>query len=174
MSDAFATVPLGAGRVHLLGWPGLRKGHDGRGWIDPEDRDEALARLRQQGCHALFALTEHHELPRGTRAGLRHAAERGGIMLWSAPIRDFQPPDARFMRRWHARLQRQAAAVHAGGQVAFCCMAGAGRSGTLAALVMVMGGTARADAIARIRAANPQAIESPAQEAWLTALPFGR
>lgn len=173
MSDAFATVPLGEGRVHLLGWPGLRTGHDGRGWIDPEDRDETLARLRQLGCRELIALTEHHELPRGTRAGLRWAAARRGIMLWSAPIRDFQPPDARFMHRWEARLTRQAGAVRAGDQVAFCCMAGAGRSGTLAALVMVMAGSDCTDAIAAIRAAHPHAIESPAQEAWLANLPFG-
>lgn len=174
MRNAFATVPLGAGSVHLLGWPGLRTGHDGRGWIDPELRDAVLARLRRLGCHDLYALTEHHELPRGTRAQLRMAASECSITLWSAPIRDFQPPEARFMRRWAPGLERQAVAVRAGGQVAFCCMAGAGRSGTLAALLMVMAGTPVARAVNAVRAANPHAIESPAQEAWLAALPVGQ
>ena len=174
MRNAFATVPLGAGSVHLLSWPGLRAGHDGRGWIDPEIRGEVLERLMRFGCHDLYALTEHNELPRGTRAELRMAASHCSITLWSAPIRDFQPPDARFMRRWAPALERRAVAVRAGGHVAFCCMAGAGRSGTLAALLMVMAGTKLICAVDAIRAINPHAIESPAQEAWLAALPFGQ
>lgn len=169
MCEAISTVALGAGQVHLLGWPGLRKGHDGRGWISPEDRAEALERLARHGCRDLMGLTEHRELPLGTRAGLRAAAAAAGIMLWSAPIRDYQPPDARFLRRWGPLLDRWAVAVRGGGQIAFACMAGAGRSGTLAALVMIRAGTPPAAAMAAIRAANPLAIESPAQEAWLTA-----
>ena len=166
--DGCAAVHFGGGWIFMLGWPGLRAGIDGRGWIDPDDRQTALQGLASAGCRNLYALTEREELPPGTRGGLRAAAAGCGISVRVAPIRDFQPPDSRFMRRWESHLRNDAHDLQQGRQVAFCCMAGAGRSGTLAALLLVMAGVPSADAIALIRAANPEAIESRAQEQWLT------
>jgi len=167
--DAHVIVPCGAGQLHLLGWPGLRTSHIGDGWIDPEDRREILDRMVHSGCRDLFALVEARELPPGTKAGLRKATAQRGIILRSAPILDYHPPGMRFMRRWSALLHHHAGAVQAGGQLAFCCLAGAGRSGTMSALVLAMTGMPVDQAIARIRHANPDAIESPAQEDWLSA-----
>jgi len=167
--DAHVIIPCGAGHLHLLGWPGLRASHTGEGWIDPEDLSESLDRLVRSGCRDLFALVEARELPGGTKAGLRAAAALRGITLRSAPILDYHPPDARFMRRWSGVLHHHAGAVAVGGKLAFCCLAGAGRSGTLGALMLAMAGMPVNQAIARIRSANPDAIESALQEEWLRA-----
>jgi ADP-ribosyl-[dinitrogen reductase] hydrolase len=80
-------------------------------------------------------------------------------------------PDAAFERAWredagprlHALLaQRRDIVLH--------CRAGLGRTGTIAARLLVETGTPPDAAIRAIRAARPGAIETPAQEHYVLTL----
>ena len=62
------------------------------------------------------------------------------------------------------------AGLRGGDRVLLHCAAGLGRTGTLAARLLIASGSAAADAIATVRQTRPGAIESDAQEAFLLAL----
>jgi protein-tyrosine phosphatase len=56
------------------------------------------------------------------------------------------------------------------GDVAVACMGGVGRSGTVAACALVAAGAAADEAIALVRRVrHPEAVETPAQEAFVRA-----
>ncbi len=49
------------------------------------------------------------------------------------------------------------------------CLAGLGRTGTIAACCLVASGRSPADAIRAVRAARPGSVQNPAQEAFVVA-----
>lgn len=93
-----------------------------------------------------------------------------GIPWLHLPISDFAVPDAAFTAAWRDRgpaLRRQLAG---GGRVLVHCLAGRGRSGMIAARLLVeLGAAAPAAAIAAVRNARPGAIETEAQVAHVLA-----
>lgn len=98
---------------------------------------------------------------------LARACAARGIAWAHAPLADFAAPDAAFETVWAPLSPELRASVGRGRGVAFHCRAGLGRSGTLAARLLVELGFAPTEAIARVRHARPGAIETTAQEAHL-------
>ncbi|MCZ8258979.1 MAG: tyrosine-protein phosphatase [Beijerinckiaceae bacterium] len=68
-----------------------------------------------------------------------------------------------------AMLDRASALLQAGGAILLHCHGGKGRSGMIAARLLVMAGATPAAAIRQVRAARPGAIETAEQEAWIAA-----
>jgi atypical dual specificity phosphatase len=98
-----------------------------------------------------------------------HAAARlarYGLVELHLPVADFSPPSPEQIDRGVAAI---ADAVARGERVAVHCGAGLGRTGTLLACYLVRQGLDPAEAIARVRAARPGAIETAAQEAAVRA-----
>lgn len=133
----------------------------------------AVERLAGAGCGALVSL-----LPGEEAAGLgldlqllRRACAARGILWGHAPLVDFGVPDAAFERAWGALGGALRALLGTGRGVALHCRAGLGRSGTVAARLLVEIGLPPEEAIRRVRAARPGAIETAGQEAHLRALP---
>jgi ADP-ribosylglycohydrolase/protein-tyrosine phosphatase len=85
------------------------------------------------------------------------------------PVVDMQVPDAQFERDWiyHGHVLRQR--LQRGGRVLLHCRGGLGRSGMIAARLLVEMGADPEAAIARVRSAQPDAIETAAQEAHVRA-----
>jgi len=95
-----------------------------------------------------------------------------GIRFEHAPLPDFAVPDAAFERDWRGLAPALRRLLAEGRGVAFHCRAGLGRSGTMAARLLIELGLRPEEAIARIRAARPGAIETAEQERHL--LTFAR
>lgn len=99
---------------------------------------------------------------------------RLGIAWHHLPIRDFAVPDARFEAMWAQTGAALRARLRGAGRVLVHCMAGRGRSGTIAARILVELGEATPDAaIAAVRAVRPGAIETAEQEAHVRRQPAG-
>lgn len=139
----------------------------------PEGSPHAHAgQLARIGVAALVSLVEP-----GEAAGLglelasvARACSAHGIVFRHAPIADLGVPDAAFEARWVRLGPWLAEQLRRGRRIAFHCRAGLGRSGTLAARLLIELGLDPALAIARVRAARPGAIETRAQEEHLRAL----
>ncbi|WP_010138945.1 protein-tyrosine phosphatase family protein [Oceanicola sp. S124] len=181
MSDATELLPLrarvalpGGGACIMSGFPGLESGVDGVAWISPEMLEATLAELARQGAERLLILTEESELPEGACTLLDAALARHGIVGIALPIRDFHAPEKAFLDAWAQLGPRLHAAHRAGGISALCCQYGAGRSGLVAALILIEGGMAPDDAVAHVRAEFEDAVESDVQMQWLQALSPGR
>ncbi|QFS81589.1 hypothetical protein FIU97_01905 [Roseivivax sp. THAF40] len=84
-------------------------------------------------------------------------------------IEDFAAPDAAFDARWAAVSGFARRALLGGGRVLLHCKGGCGRSGMAALRLMIEMGEAPDEALQRLRAVRPCAIETDAQMAWAMA-----
>ncbi|GAB5445953.1 protein-tyrosine phosphatase family protein [Gymnodinialimonas sp.] len=161
--------PLG-GAVIMTGFPGLETGFDGTATFLPEACRDTLDGIRAQGGDSLVVLVERDELdPIGFDLLERTAAEVG-LALQYFPIVDYSVPSDAGVQAWTAQRAARAAKLRAGGTLAFSCQYGAGRSGLMAAWCLMEAGISAAQAIALVRSHFAEAVESEAQEEWLSAL----
>jgi ADP-ribosyl-[dinitrogen reductase] hydrolase len=103
--------------------------------------------------------------------GLGTQIEQRGITWLHMPIVDVNPPDARFEAVWAEHGQDLGAQLRQGGKVLVHCRGGLGRAGTVAARLLVELGVPPQDAVARVRAARPRAIETAEQLRYVLDLP---
>ena len=128
---------------------------------------EDLSRLARLGATGLLSLVETKELPGGLD-GFTAAVRAAGLEWAHLPIPDYGVPDAGFMAGWH-RLDL-ARRLRMGESWAIHCRAGLGRTGTVAALLLVENGAEAAEAIAHIRREHDAAaVETQAQADFLAA-----
>jgi len=132
----------------------------------PWERDLAVdvAAIRKWGAAVVVCLLTPKELPMLEVEGLPRAVCAAGMAWLHLPIVDVGVPDAEFERAWaHASPWLQDL-LRAGQRVLVHCKGGLGRTGTIAARLLVEMGEAPAEAMRRVREVRPKAIETRAQE----------
>lgn len=127
--------------------------------IDPGDA-ALLAHIDTVIC-----LQTQGELERLGEAERARAVGDQGWRWAHVPIPDFAAPT-------HTDLVQVQAALQ--GPTLIHCRAGLGRSGSVAAALLIEQGVPPHVAISQVRAARPGAIESTEQERWLRGLRSGR
>ena len=155
MPEIFRVADLGEGFLAVMGMPGtyepLRESFDG------------LARLEIDVVVSLLQESEALDLGLSDE---RAACESAGLEFLSFPIKDRGlPSDAeavsRFSKRAHARIT-------SGYGLVFHCRAGIGRSGMMAASVLLHEGLPVREAFARISAARGLIVpDTPGQLKWV-------
>ena len=93
-------------------------------------------------------------------------AQALGLEWYHLPIRDMGVPDARFEDRWLDIGPRLHQNLRDGRRIVLHCLAGLGRTGTIAARLLIESGMTPDAAITLVRAARPGAIQSIAQERY--------
>ncbi len=126
-----------------------------------------LQRLRDWGARGMVTLLEDHEFELLGVTSLREEVEALGMRWWHLPIRDMATPDAGFEIRWRRTGQELRGLLGDGHSIALHCRGGMGRTGTIAARLLVELGSAPALAIERVRAVRPGSIETRAQEKFV-------
>lgn len=160
-----AEIQLGdcEGRLGLTLCPG--KKDDGRGW--DRDLDEDLRVIRDWGATVVVSLIEPHEFDLLRVPGLAETVARHDMHWFHLPIRDVDIPDERFELGWQSAGPAIHQRLQAGERILIHCRGGLGRTGLLAALILVERGSDPREAIRRVRAARPGAIETTAQEQYV-------
>jgi ADP-ribosylglycohydrolase/protein-tyrosine phosphatase len=158
----------GGGLIGVTLCPGKRQPHGATGhWQRELETD--LARIHDWGAVAVVTLMTDAELARYGVPTLGRAVEHLGLEWHHLPIDDTEVPDAGFERRWiysGLRLRRH---LRAGNRVLLHCLGGLGRSGTVAARLLVELGAEPDAAMSAVRVARAGAIENQAQEAHIAA-----
>ena len=165
-----AQVTAGAGLVGLTICPGKR-GDSVFGTAWERDLDADVRVIREWGAAAVVTLIEDHEFEMLGVERLSAAVRDAGMQWHHLPIRDLQVPDARFEVGWAIAGVRLGNQLRNGERVLVHCRGGLGRTGMVAArlLVEVASVTPR-QALDDVRKARQGAVETPEQVAWVLGL----
>lgn len=159
-------VQLANGVIGLTFCPG--KADDcvyGTPWM--RDLGIDIRSLRNWGASTVITLIEHHEFDILHVPHLGQAIQAAGMEWIHLPIRDVSIPDDNFSKLWanvSLNLQRRLAQ---GERIVFHCRAGLGRTGLVAALLLLDHGWAALSAIREVRRARPGAIMTKKQEKYI-------
>ncbi|MBK6528919.1 MAG: cyclin-dependent kinase inhibitor 3 family protein [Deltaproteobacteria bacterium] len=153
------------GKLGLTMCPGRRQ-HAISGIRWKRDLAADLDRLAEvEGVNVLVTLVEDDELERLGASNLRAWAERQRMDVLRLAIPDAGIPSVGDARRLVTRIVD---ALRTGRSVCIHCAAGLGRSGTIAACVLVALGQEAEEAVRTVRAARPGAIENDRQRAFVS------
>ncbi len=158
-------LPSG-GTLGLCHCPG-RSGTDGRGRRWRRDLADDLAAIEAWGARIVVTLIESQEF---VSLGVPSFAQAvcGYAFAWRhVTIPDMRPPQAQALQAWQKSGPAVLAALRRGERVLVHCAAGLGRTGTMAAKLLVEFGVPPAEAISRVRAARPGTLETAEQEAFV-------
>jgi ADP-ribosyl-[dinitrogen reductase] hydrolase len=161
------------GRVGITFCPGKYDQHAMSGeW----DRDLALDldTVRDWGAGAVVTLLEPKELTLLKVEPLGEEVLRRNMLWFHLPIVDASIPDERFEQKWNVAGEQLRSILRRGLDVLVHCRGGLGRAGTIAARLLVELGMEPTEAIARVRAARPGAIETSDQEKFVLSIGTAR
>jgi ADP-ribosyl-[dinitrogen reductase] hydrolase len=158
----FATILLShlPGRTHV----------DGQGRVWSRDLDADLTALKGWGADAVICLVEPSELLAMGVPDYADAVNNHGMALFHLPITDMSTPGKAFNDAWASRGDELNGLLSGRSRIVVHCAAGLGRSGMFCAELLVRAGWSAKDAIHKVRSVRPGAIETRAQEDYLSAL----
>jgi ADP-ribosyl-[dinitrogen reductase] hydrolase len=167
-------VPGVGGRLGLCACPGTR-----RGQTDPDRGRENLSRdidaIQDFGAAGLVTLVQDGELAMLGLSGLPEELEDRGMWWKHMPITDMGIPGRPFESRWLQEGPEIHQVLARGEHVVLHCWAGLGRTGTIAARLLIENGLEPEAAILRLRNARPGSIQTRKQERYVLRLrPPGR
>lgn len=160
---AVVTAGPGLGCIGITFCPGKTQASAATGaWA--RDLTLDIAAIADWGAAAVLTLVEDHELKALKVEGLGKEVQRQHMNWLHAPIPDVSVPEARFEQAWTLIGEGLRDRLRAGFDIVVHCKGGLGRAGMIAARLLVELGVEPAEAIQRVRAVRPGAIETTAQE----------
>jgi protein-tyrosine phosphatase len=135
------------------------------------DTETALKQLKAAGASAVITLMQDAEMASNAVTDLPTLCSQNGLQWFHLPIEDDYAPAGDFAVAWQA----QRAAVHqlldAGKRIAVHCKGGSGRTGLMAAQILVERGYGKEDALAAVKALRPNALSLAVHQDYLARLP---
>lgn len=130
-----------------------------------------LDTIRGQEATTLVTFLENHEFCLLRVENLEAEARKRGMDWVHLPIRGGDAPGKDFERRWTEAGEALHSELSRGALIVLHCRGGLGRTGTVAARLLMERGVAAEEAIQQVREARPGAIETAEQENYLRNLP---
>ena len=159
-------MPCGGGLLGMTLCPGKQaESYFGGQW----ERDLALDMgvIVEWGASTLVSLMEEHEFLAFGVQELGDVAEEAGLEWHCLPIRDVHAPDERFERLWAYSGHVLRGKLAAGERIVLHCRGGFGRTGTIAARLLIECGVGPREVLPRVRAARKGTVETDDQEAYV-------
>lgn len=127
----------------------------------------SLQEIISQNCAALLTLMEPHELEANNVSDIGQQATTIGMQWFHLPINDETLPTADFEEKWQIISPRIHQLLDTGHNVAMHCRGGTGRTGLVAARLLVERGMAPDEAMALVREQRPNALSWPDRQAYI-------
>jgi ADP-ribosyl-[dinitrogen reductase] hydrolase len=161
----FVVTP-GRGLIGMTFCPGKKQRDALHGTWD-RDLELDLDEVCKWDAVGVVTLMEDHELTRYQVACIGAAVAARGMTWYHLPIEDGGVPSNDFAEAWCLAGAALRTNLANGSRIVLHCRGGLGRTGTIAAQLLVELGVDANDAITNVRAARPGAIENTAQEAYV-------
>ncbi len=154
------------GRIGMTFCPGKC---DNMAMTGPWERDlnADLNVIAKWGAIALVTLMEDHELVHLGVPDIGEKAESMGLTWYHMPITDVSIPDPLFERAWETQGFALREKLREGKGVVVHCRGGLGRTGIIAAHLLIELGELPEVALQRVREMRPGAVETPEQEEYV-------
>ena len=167
----YVSVPDSTGRIGMTFCPGKKQ----RGAMTGDwhrDLTLDLEAVQAWGATVIVNLIEDHEM---VDLGVQDTARQlpAGIDYLRLPIPDFGIPGTAWHAQWQVESPRLLARLRAGASIVLHCKGGLGRTGMVAARMLVELGCTPEDSIAAVRQARSGTIETSEQEAYVRAISHG-
>lgn len=166
-------LPGNQGEIGMTFCPG-KKDRSISGTIWNRELNIDMHMISAWGATAVVTLLEEFELKMLSVTALPSLLQSRGIEWHHLPIRDVDIPDLNFEGLWRISGKRLLAILSANGKVLLHCRGGIGRTGTIAAKLLVELGYEPVEAIALVRKTRPGTIETRAQEDYVLNLQSGQ
>jgi ADP-ribosyl-[dinitrogen reductase] hydrolase len=150
------------GTLGLTHCPG-RNHIDGAGRHWRRSLDQDLGSIARWGADGIVSLVETHELANLGVPALGEKLAASAVRWFHLPIEDMHAPGAAFAQAWQAQGTELLGMLRDGKHLIVHCAAGLGRTGMLAAKLLVASGMAPRDAIALVRERRAGTIETQMQ-----------
>lgn len=134
------------------------------------DLDMDLDAIKTWGSAIVVTLIEPHELSTLKVEELGAGVTKRQMEWFHLPIRDFHIPSAGFEKNWASAGRELRVRLRRGEKILVHCKGGLGRAGTIAARMLIDLGVDNETAMARVRLARKDAIETPEQERYVRRL----
>jgi len=138
------------------------------------DAPEAVGQLQAAGAAALLTLMPSSEMASNGVSTLGEICAQRGLQWFHLPIEDDHAPAADFAAAWQAQRDAVHRLLDAGKRVAIHCKGGSGRTGLMAAQILLERGWSKDDAVTAVKAVRPNALSLPAHQDYLAQLAVGR
>lgn len=127
----------------------------------------ALAGLKAAGADALITVMPESELAESHANDIGMHCQALGMAWFHLPVADDAAPDADFESRWTSSKADIKRRLDEGQRIAIHCKGGSGRTGLIAASLLVAQGLPLEAATLQVQALRPKALQHPVHAAWI-------
>ncbi|MCD8503710.1 MAG: dual specificity protein phosphatase family protein [Burkholderiaceae bacterium] len=131
---------------------------------------DVVSQYFAQGATAVLSLTTQEELLALKLSELPSICKSQGMQWWHAPIEDMGEPDDEFEQWWRAHHGAIHGLLNNGQVLVLHCWSGYGRSGTVAARILIERGMTPEEALTFVREHRPGTVETVGQERYVLGL----
>ncbi|EPR4993501.1 cyclin-dependent kinase inhibitor 3 family protein [Vibrio navarrensis] len=131
---------------------------------------DSLSQLKAQGVTTIVTAINQHEMAEKGVEALPCEAEQAGMQWFHAPIEDDCAPEAEFEQQWQSIAPKLHDALKKGEKVALHCMGGSGRTGLLAAHLLLEQGWPLETIISKVQALRPGAFTKAVQVEYIASV----
>jgi len=132
------------------------------------DMQASIAQLRQAGAQAVITLMPDAEMARLDVESLPEACRKNGLHWLHLPVEDDASPTAEFQQLWEQKRAQVHRILDAQGGLAIHCKGGSGRTGLMAAIILIERGNTLEQATAMVKGLRPKSLRLQAHLDYLS------
>lgn len=129
--------------------------------------EDALATLQAAGADALVTVMPDAELALNEVSHLGAACVNRGLAWFHLPVADDAAPGPDFEAAWADARQEIGHRLARGERLAIHCKGGSGRTGLIAAVLLLQQGLPLQETVRQVQAWRPKALQHPVHVEWI-------